>query len=112
MSEHKQREERLISLETRVGRLELVSDKNAETFSTSLQFAELCIQALQRGLDDSLIGAMKTVEIDGVKKVDFKAYLQDALDYLRETTQKVELGTAQESPIVRPGDSVAFEFGG
>lgn len=110
MGEHKQRDDRIVALESRVGRLEQVSDINAGAFSSSLQFAEVCIQAVQRVLDDSLSGTIKTVEVDGVKKVDFKAYLQDVLD-IRMISEKVETGMAPESAL-RSSDSAAFEFGG
>lgn len=56
------REQRLIMLEERLTGLEKVSDQNTAVFSDSLQFAELCIQALQRALDDMVAGSLKTLD--------------------------------------------------
>ena len=120
------REQRLIALEERLTRLERVSDQNAQVFSDSLQFAELCIQALQRALDDVAGGTLKTLDVDlpppaevveingetvlrGTlgpvrRAVDFKAYLNDALQ------QRL----SSEAPAAPPsGDTqLVFEFGG
>jgi hypothetical protein len=106
MSEHKQKEERFVALEERVGRLEEIFDTNSSVFSTSLEYAEMCIQALQRAMDDMLLDALKTVEVDGVRKVDFKHYLQQALEF-RLAADK------DKQPIVKaPQETPAFEFGG
>lgn len=110
MSEHQQRDQRLTSIEERVARLEQTSDTNAGVFSDSLQLAELCIQALQRAFDDQLAGSIKTIEVEGMKKVNFKAYLMDAME-MRVAASKVELG-ASTAPVARVGDTVVFEFGG
>lgn len=121
-------EQRLVALEERVARLEKVSDLNAQVFSDSLQFAELCIQALQRGFDDMVGGTVKLLEVEPARAqsydvidtdgeltkatvhlparvaVDFKAYLHDALQ------QRLANEKAAEAPDA--GAQIAFEFGG
>lgn len=101
--------QRLVALEERLTSLEKVSDQNTAVFSDSLQFAELCIQALQRVLDDAvedgiITASVKTLEIDGHRKIDFKAYLHDALQ------QRLSAKASTKPASV--AEQTAFEFGG
>lgn len=100
--------QRLVALEERLTSLEKVSDQNTAVFSDSLQFAELCIQALQRVLDDAIkdgiTASVKTLEIDGHRKIDFKAYLHDALQ--QRLSAKA---STKPAPVA---EQTAFEFGG
>jgi len=122
------REQRLLMLEERITGLEKVLDQNTAVFRDSLQFAELCIQALQRALDDMVAGALKTLELepetttetfetgkDGQlwrktltlparKAVDFKAYLNAALQQRLRTKTDAKLAPVAEQTV--------FEFGG
>lgn len=132
MSEHKQREDRLTRLEQRLEQLEKISDMNAAAFSDSLHRAEICIQALQRVIDDNLNDCLVTTElepagtclIEGIDQngaavqeevkmppmrgVDFKSYLQQALDAYMAAS-KAEMVPASS---VGADEQVAFEFGG
>lgn len=127
MSEHQQREQRLMSIEERLARLEQTSDTNTAVFSDSLQIAEICIQALQRAFDDNLVYRLKTIELepekttikqldDGCEQittipaklgVDWKAYMRGAL-----TQHEAAAKAAPAGEIATQLDAVVFEFGG
>ncbi len=102
------KEQRLVVLEERLTSLEKVFDQNTAVFSDSLQLAELCIQALQRVLDDAvkdgITASVKTLEIDGQRKIDFKAYLNDALQQRPGAKVAEKPAPVAEQPV--------FEFGG
>lgn len=120
MSEHKQKEIRMNSIEERLARLEEVSDTNARVFSDSLELAEVCIQALQRALDDVLKDALggrghgttslKVINIEDMTRIDFKAYLNAAMAARSALVEKIQGEPAQESG--QEGEQVVFEFGG
>ncbi len=105
-------------LEADLEQLGTAFNHNAQLYGHALTIAEMRLRVLERAQNDQLAGAVRTVDVDGQKRIDFDSYnlelmncmlMAEFAQWAKKLMEKHELETAL---IYNPGYDEPVIFGG